>query len=153
MADDDPSSFLEMIQKEINEGYSEVVLDHAMNPRNMGRIEDHDGFASFAGPCGDNIMIWLKVKDNGIEDARFWTDGCGTAIACGSMITEMAKGRTTDETARIEQADILEEPKVCPWKATIAHCSPQLPSRCPSMILNAGKSAVDMRLIHATTKF
>jgi len=87
--------------------YSEAVVDHAMNPRNLGTMQDADGFASVTGPCGDTMEIWLKVNNNAIVDINFMTDGCGTSIASGSMVTEMAKGKRINETAKISQQDVL----------------------------------------------
>jgi len=98
---------VEEIQQEIWADFSPVVVDHAQNPRNVGSMQDADGFGSVTGACGDNIEIWLKVKDNTITEATFWTDGCGTTIAAGSMITEMAKGKTIDEAKSITQQDVL----------------------------------------------
>ena len=99
---------VEELTQEIWAGFSLVVVDHAQNPRNVGSIHDADGFASVTGPCGDNIEIWLKVQNGTIKEATFWTDGCGTTIAAGSMITEMAKGKTIDEAMRITQQDVLD---------------------------------------------
>lgn len=79
---------VEELQKEVWADYSPVVVDHAQNPRNVGSIQDADGFASVIGPCGDTIEIWLKIRDGAIDDVTFWTDGCGTTIAAGSMVTE-----------------------------------------------------------------
>ena len=99
---------IEELQQEMWADYSPVVIDLAQNPRNVGMIHDADGFASVTGPCGDNIEIWLKVHDGIIKEATFWTDGCGTTIAAGSMITEMAKEKTIDEAMRITQQDVLD---------------------------------------------
>src|SRR4030042_2647522 len=99
---------VEELTQEIWAGFSPIVIDHAQNPRNVGSIQDADGFASVTGPCGDNIEIWLKVQDGIIIEATFWTDGCGTTIAAGSMITEMAKGKTIDEAIGITQQDVLD---------------------------------------------
>ena len=99
---------VEELTQEIWAGFSPVVVDHAQNPRNVGSIQDADGFGSVTGPCGDNIEIWLKVQCETIKEATFWTDGCGTTIAAGSMITEMAKGKTIDEAMRITQQDVLD---------------------------------------------
>jgi nitrogen fixation NifU-like protein len=87
--------------------YSETVIDHAMNPRNLGDIQSADGFARVTGPCGDTMEVWLKVKNNTITDINFMTDGCGTSIASGSMMTEMAKGKSIGEANKISQRDIL----------------------------------------------
>ncbi|OGO05195.1 MAG: hypothetical protein A2Y91_00700 [Chloroflexi bacterium RBG_13_54_8] len=72
-----------------------------MNPRNAGSIPDADAHASVLGPCGDNMEIWLKVRDGQVTEATFWTDGCGATIACGSMATELAKGKTLGEALAI----------------------------------------------------
>jgi nitrogen fixation NifU-like protein len=99
---------VEELQKEMLAGYSRVVIDHAQNPRNVGSIQDADGFASVTGPCGDTMEIWLKVKDDTIAKASFFTDGCGTTIAAGSMVTEMVKGKNMSLAQKINQQDILE---------------------------------------------
>ncbi|MBC8275738.1 MAG: iron-sulfur cluster assembly scaffold protein [Chloroflexi bacterium] len=98
----------EELQKEMWAGYSEVVIDHAQNPRNLGSIRNADGFASVTGPCGDTMEIWLKVRNGAIKQATFWTDGCGTTIAAGSMVTELAKGKTIANALRITQQDVLD---------------------------------------------
>jgi nitrogen fixation NifU-like protein len=99
---------VEELQKEMLAGYSRVVIDHAQNPRNVGSIQDADGFASVTGPCGDTMEIWLKVKDDTIAKASFFTDGCGTTIAAGSMVTEMVKGKNLSLAQKINQQDIPE---------------------------------------------
>ncbi len=87
--------------------YSETVIDHAMNPRNLGTMSDADGFARVIGPCGDTMEVWLKINDNTITDINFMTDGCGTSIASGSMMAELAKDKSIGEATRISQQDIL----------------------------------------------
>lgn len=87
--------------------YSEKVIDHAINPRNLGDIPDADGFAKLTGPCGDTMEIWIKVKNNAISDISFMTDGCGPSIAAGSMITQISKGKTLGQAHRINQRDVL----------------------------------------------
>lgn len=104
----DFDKMVEELTQEIWEGFSQIVIDHAQNPRNVGSIQDADAFGSVTGPCGDNIELWLKVQDRIIKEATFWTDGCGTTIAAGSMITEMAKGKTIDEAMKITQQDVLD---------------------------------------------
>jgi nitrogen fixation protein NifU and related proteins len=88
--------------------YSETVSDHAMNPRNLGEMADNDGFAMVTGPCDDTMEIWLKVMDGIIIQATFYTDGCGTSIASGSMVTEMAKGKSIIEAQKINQQNVLD---------------------------------------------
>lgn len=95
------------IMAEMRKVYSEMVLDHAMNPRNVGSLEDADGFASVAGPCGDHMEIWVRVRDNRVVHATFWTDGCGSSIACGSMATELAKGQPVGAALSISAAEMV----------------------------------------------
>ena len=98
----------ELIKAEMRKVYSETVIDHSLNPRNAGTLEDADGFASVTGPCGDTMEIWLKVKNGTISDARFMTDGCSTTIAAGSIITELARNKSIGSARRIGQRDVLE---------------------------------------------
>ena len=87
--------------------YSEKVLDHFRNPRNMGEIINADGIGTVGNPvCGDLMTIYIKVKDDRIQDVKFKTFGCGAAIATSSMITELAKGKTLEESMRITRADV-----------------------------------------------
>ncbi len=90
--------------------YSEKVLDHFRNPRNVGEIEDADGVGSVGNPvCGDMMSIYIKVKDDKIDDIKFKTFGCGAAIATTSMTTELAKGKTLDEAMTITRKDVADE--------------------------------------------
>ena len=89
--------------------YSEKVMDHFKNPRNMGEIPDADGIGSVGNPtCGDLMNIYIKVKDNVLIDVKFKTFGCGAAIATSSMITELAKGKTLEEALTITRSDVAE---------------------------------------------
>lgn len=82
--------------------YSEKVMDHFRNPRNMGRMEDADGIGKVGNPvCGDVMWIYIKVKDNRIVDVSFETFGCAAAIATSSMATELVKGKTIEEALEI----------------------------------------------------
>jgi nitrogen fixation NifU-like protein len=99
--------FEELMKAEMRKVYSEAVIDHGMNPRNVGDMENADGFAKVTGSCGDTMQIWLKVKDNTISDIRFITDGCGTSIAAGSMVTELARGKSVSQAQRISRQDVL----------------------------------------------
>jgi nitrogen fixation NifU-like protein len=87
--------------------YSEKVIDHFLHPRNVGGIEDADGFARIKGPCGDTVYIFLKVNGARITDAKFLTDGCGTTIACGSVVTDMVKGREIKDASKIRHTHVL----------------------------------------------
>lgn len=89
--------------------YSAKVLDHFRNPRNMGEMKDADGIGKVGNPeCGDIMYIYIKVKDDRLEDIKFQTLGCGAAIATSSMITEMAKGKTLDEALKITKKDVAD---------------------------------------------
>lgn len=98
----------ELLKQEMRRIYSETTIDHGMNPRNTGSLDNADGYAKVTGSCGDTMEIWLKIKDDIIRDASFMTDGCSTSNASGSMVTEMVKGRTAGEAQRISQRDILD---------------------------------------------
>jgi nitrogen fixation NifU-like protein len=89
--------------------YSEKVMEHFKNPRNMGEIPDADGVGTVGNPvCGDLMTIYIKVKDNRLEDIKFKTFGCGSAIATSSMITELAKGKTLEEGLKITRANVAD---------------------------------------------
>lgn len=91
--------------------YSEKVLDHFRNPRNSGTLEGDDVAVGRVGnpTCGDLMEVYLDVKDNVIENVKFKTFGCGSAIATASMITELAKGKTLDEAEKITRGDVADE--------------------------------------------
>ncbi|ARU94925.1 MULTISPECIES: Fe-S cluster assembly scaffold IscU [Tatumella] len=105
--------------------YSEKVIDHYENPRNVGSFDNADptiGSGMVGAPaCGDVMKLQIKVSDNGIiEDARFKTYGCGSAIASSSLITEWVKGKSLDEAQSISNMQIAEELELPPVKI---HCS------------------------------
>ena len=105
--------------------YSEKVIDHYENPRNVGKMDDEDpsvGTGMVGAPaCGDVMRLQIKVDGEGvIEDAKFKTYGCGSAIASSSLATEWMKGRTLDEAAEIRNTQIAEELALPPVKI---HCS------------------------------
>jgi nitrogen fixation NifU-like protein len=89
--------------------YSEKVMDHFYKPRNVGVIENPDGVGKVGNPvCGDMMELFIKVKDNVIEDIKFRTFGCGAAIATSSMVTELVKGKTLDEALKISNRTVAE---------------------------------------------
>ena len=89
--------------------YSEKVMDHFMNPRNMGEIEDADGVGTVGNAkCGDIMRIFLKVEDGVIQDVKFKTFGCGAAVATSSMATEMVKGKSIDEALQLTNKAVAE---------------------------------------------
>ena len=98
----------EMVLRDARKKYSEITIEHFMNPHNFGEMSQSDGHSSITGPCGDTIEIWLKVSDGIITEASFETDGCGTSIASGSMVTVLAKGKTLDSALTISPEDILK---------------------------------------------
>jgi nitrogen fixation NifU-like protein len=90
--------------------YSDKVLDHFRNPRNVGEIEDADGVGTVGNPvCGDMMSVYIKVEDEKIADIKFRTFGCGAAIATTSMTTELAKGKSLDEAMEITRQDVADE--------------------------------------------
>ena len=102
--------------------YSEKVMDHFSNPRNVGEIQDASGVGEVGNPtCGDIMKIYLNVEDNVIKDVKFKTFGCGAAIATSSMVTEMVKGKTLDEAAKITNKAVAEALDGLPPKKM--HCS------------------------------
>jgi nitrogen fixation NifU-like protein len=102
--------------------YTEKVMDHFRNPRNMGVIDDADGVGEVGNPtCGDMMRITIKVKDDHLEDIKFQTLGCGAAVATSSIVTEMAKGLTIDEALAISNKDVAEELGGLPTQKM--HCS------------------------------
>ena len=90
--------------------YSDKVIEHFRNPRNMGEIENADGVGEVGNPvCGDLITVYIKVKDGKLEDVKFKTFGCAAAIATSSMITELAKGKKIEEAMKITRDDVAKE--------------------------------------------
>lgn len=97
-------------------------MDHFTNPRNVGEIEDADGEGTVGNPtCGDMMTIYIKVKDNILEDIKFKTFGCGAAIATSSMITELAMGKTIEEALKITKNDVADALEGLPKSKM--HCS------------------------------
>ncbi|MCK5108372.1 MAG: iron-sulfur cluster assembly scaffold protein, partial [Methanosarcinales archaeon] len=89
--------------------YNEKVMDHFLNPRNVGEIPDPDGAGEFGNQvCGDVTQVHIKVENGRITDIKFKTFGCGAAIATGSMITELAVGKTLDEALAITRDDVAD---------------------------------------------
>jgi nitrogen fixation NifU-like protein len=102
--------------------YSETVMDHFMNPRNVGEILDADGVGNEGNPvCGDMMTFYIKVDDGRLSDVKFKTFGCGAAIAVSSMVSEMAKGKTLEEAKKITNADVAAELDGLPKNKL--HCS------------------------------
>ncbi|MCR4310671.1 MAG: Fe-S cluster assembly scaffold protein NifU [Deltaproteobacteria bacterium] len=114
--------------------YSEKVMDHFMNPRNVGEIDGADGVGEVGNPaCGDMMRLYIKIEEGRVRDAKFRTFGCGAAIASSSMLTEMIKGKTVDEARAITNLQVAEALDGLP--AVKIHCS--------VMAEQAVKSALD----------
>jgi nitrogen fixation NifU-like protein len=102
--------------------YSEKVMEHFMNPRNVGEIENPDGVGQEGNPiCGDMMTFYIKVKDNHLDDIKFKTFGCGAAIAVSSIVTEMAMGKTLEEAMKITPRSVADELEGLPQNKF--HCS------------------------------
>lgn len=106
---DDPFRELEQsIIDDMKRIYSDKTIDHFFNPRNLGKIPTADGMGRMTDPPGSTMEIYLKVKDAKVRNVSFWTDGCGCSIASGSMVTELAEGKTVVEAQKITQQDVLD---------------------------------------------
>ena len=102
--------------------YSQKVMEHFLNPRNVGEIENPDGVGEEGNPvCGDMMAFYIKVKDNRLEDVKFKTFGCGAAIAVSSIVSEMAKGKTLEEVMKITPQLVANELEGLPKNKL--HCS------------------------------
>ena len=102
--------------------YTQTVMDHFMHPRNVGEIADADGVGEVGNAkCGDIMKMYLKIKDNRIEDVKFETFGCGSAIASSSIATEMIKGRTLEDALALTNQEVVDALGGLP--AHKMHCS------------------------------
>lgn len=102
--------------------YSEKVMDHFANPRNVGEMENPDGVGEVGNPtCGDIMRMYIKVDGDVISDVKFMTFGCGAAIATSSMATELVKGKTIDEALKLTNSAVMEALDGLP--AVKVHCS------------------------------
>jgi nitrogen fixation NifU-like protein len=108
--------------KIVQAGYSKKVMEHFINPKNVGEIENPDGYGKVGNPvCGDLMEMYIKVKNEIITDIKFKTFGCGSAIATSSMVTEMAKGKHIDEAMKISRNNVADELDGLPPQKM--HCS------------------------------
>ena len=109
------------VLEDAKEVFSETVIEYAYNPRNIGEISDADGVGRITGTCGDTVQIQVRVENERISESRFLTDGCGTSIACGSMLTEMIEDKTIEEALMINSEDLLRSLDGLPEENV--HCS------------------------------
>ena len=123
--------------------YSDKVMEHFKNPRNVGEIENPDGIGHVGNPvCGDIMVLYIKVDDSTIVDAKFKTFGCGAAIATSSMVTEMVKGRNIDEALKISNQTVAEA----------LDGLPPIKMHCSALAEEALKSAIEDYLNNAKNK-
>ncbi len=111
MVEDELEKTIKDLQKKIDDDeeqmYSKVVIREYRNPINFGILEHPDTVGVIKGPCGDTMKITLKIQNGKIQDARFWTDGCGATLACGNMLMKMIKIKSLLEVMSISQEDLL----------------------------------------------
>jgi len=112
MTDDDFVNLLKELKRKIEydeeKTYSKVVISEYRNPSNFGILNDPNSTGEIKGPCGDTMKITLDIKNGSILKARFWTDGCGATIACGSMLTKIIKGKSLQEAHDISSSRLLK---------------------------------------------
>jgi len=112
MTDDGFDKMVNEIQKKINHEeevtYSKKVIKEYRNPSNFGSIKNPDASGKIKGPCGDTMSVDLGINNGIISKVRFWTDGCGASIACGSLLTKKIKGKTLQDANNITSKDLLE---------------------------------------------
>lgn len=88
--------------------YSETAIEHIIHPHNADSLANPDGYAAFDSGCGETMKIWLRVRDNVVEDSGFWTNGCAATIACGSMSTDLVKSKSVTQALAITAQDIAD---------------------------------------------
>jgi nitrogen fixation protein NifU and related proteins len=110
-----------LVLEDARKTYSEKVIDHFMNPRNLGMLENHDCFNAMSGICGDTIGIYVGLDDDKIARISFVTNGCGPTIACSSALTCMAKGLQIQEAMKITGGDLMQYLGGLPVENT--HCA------------------------------
>ncbi len=121
------------IRKEEEEIYTEKTLEEAYNPKNVGELREPSAAAKVTGPCGDTVQIHLKVEGDIISDSKFISDGCGPSIACGSVVTELVKGKTIEEASKLTADDVL----------AILGDLPEANLHCPVLAINTLKAALE----------
>src|SRR5512136_2290236 len=117
---------------ELRKTFSEKAVAHMLKPQNLGEFRTADGLGQASIPCGDSMQICLRVSQGRILEAKFMTDGCGPVIACGSMATELVKGRTISEAMAVNEDDIMSGLDGLPEPET----------HCAALAVNALKQAL-----------
>ena len=112
--------------------YSAKVIEHAHNPRNLGRINRPDAYNELCGPCGDTMEIFMRLEGEKIKEISFMTDGCAPSVACGSMLTTLVRGLSLEEASLIEPEDVL---------ATLDGLSEQS-AHCAELAVNTLRGAI-----------
>lgn len=144
----DINRILEDIQRQISEQgraiYTSTVIEHAHHPRNWGRIDRADAYKIWQGPCGDTMEIYLRLDKEGtdkaaIREISFMTDGCGSSVACGSVLTTMVQGNTLEQARKIQPRDLLIALGGLPQES--AHCAFLAVHTLHEAILNWYRSA------------
>ncbi|MBN2246504.1 MAG: iron-sulfur cluster assembly scaffold protein [Candidatus Aminicenantes bacterium] len=97
----------EQIMEQARQVYTEKVIDLWLHPRNLGRLEQPDGYAKVTGSCGDTMEIFLKFQDDRISECAFLTDGCGATLACGSVVSELSRNKTFNQALASISAEII----------------------------------------------
>jgi len=97
---------MEKILKRLRAVYSDTTVHHIIRPKNNKAIQNADGLGTCRSHCGESMKIWIKIRNDAVWDTGFWTDGCAATIACGSMITELAQGKTLAEAMQITGPDV-----------------------------------------------
>ncbi|MGQ9788855.1 MAG: iron-sulfur cluster assembly scaffold protein [Candidatus Hadarchaeaceae archaeon] len=128
--------FMELVKAEMLKVHSEKTVEHALYPRNMEPMADADGHAKITGPCGDTMEIFLKIKQGKVVAASFLTSGCCSTIACGSITTELVKGKELAEVKKISSDSILKA----------LGGLPELSVHCSVLAANTLKAAVESYL-------
>jgi nitrogen fixation NifU-like protein len=100
--------YQQLVREQMLKTYAEPFVEHSLEPKNIGDMENADTYVAVLGSCGDSMELWLKVKENRITDAKFLTDGCGATIACGSMLTELTKNKSLGEALAINAKTLIE---------------------------------------------
>jgi nitrogen fixation NifU-like protein len=96
------------LKERLRKIYSETTIDHIVHPRNSESLPNPEGFAACDSGCGESMKIWLKVRDDIVADSGFWTNGCAATVACGSMSTDLVKGKSITQALSITARDIAD---------------------------------------------